>query len=146
MTKFRYNFRNLRDAFILVIICSTSFQTTLLPPRSLKGSMGFLNLVLLEFRMDIQITEELYNISITSQMPKLCMCLAYLFEKIRYQANTNSVSNYNSFHHMDLLFICVKFGIIVPSIFGFNHILIQRNKRINLVTFVAVIRTTNIHG
>ena len=67
-------------------------------------------------------------------MPKLCLCQAYLFEKTCYQANPNRVSYYKSLHCMDPLFICVKFGITVPSIFGFNHILIQRNKRINLVT------------
>ena len=104
--------------------------------------MGFVKPVLLEFRMGIQMAEEFCSISITSQMPKLCLCRAYPFEKTHYQANTNRFSNHNSFDRLDLLCICIKFDIIVPTISDFDHILVQRNKRISLVTFAAVIRTT----
>ena len=101
-----------------------SFQTTWLPPRCLKGRMGFVKSVLLKIRMGIQMDEEFCNLSITSQMPKLCLCRAYLFEKTCYQANTNRFSNYKSFDHLDLLCICVKFDITVPAISDFDHILV----------------------
>ena len=107
--------------------------------------MGFLKPVLLEFGMGIQMTEEFYNLLITYQMPKLCMCQAYLFEKTLYQANISRVYNYNNLHRVDPISICVKFDIIVPTVSDIDHILIQRNKIISLVTFVVVIRTTEIH-
>ena len=74
--------------------------------------MGFVKPVLLEFRMSIQMTEELYNLSITSQMPKICMSRAYLFEATRYQANTNWVSNYNSPHRVDWLRLHIAMNLV----------------------------------